>query len=67
MENETGKHYVLLDTEEYTSYPDEQEVLLQAGLTAKVINVSDMEYGEEVITVFDLYISEKMIKMSKIK
>jgi len=28
MQNETGKHYIFLDSEEYTSYADEQEVLL---------------------------------------
>ena len=67
MENETGKHYVFLDSEEYTSYPDEQEVLVQAGLTARVTLVSQMSYGAEEITAFDLYISERMIKKSKIR
>jgi guanylate kinase len=40
MENETGKHYFFLDRAEFTNYPDEQEVLLQAGLMARVISVT---------------------------
>lgn len=39
MENESGKHYVNLDRHDYTCYPDEKEVLLQAGLMAEITNV----------------------------
>ena len=39
MDNESGKHYVNLDRHDYTCYPDEKEVLLQAGLMAEITNV----------------------------
>ena len=32
MKNESGKHYFSLDTQDYSNYPEEQEILLQAGL-----------------------------------
>jgi hypothetical protein len=28
MQNETGKHYIALDRNDYTLYPEEQEILL---------------------------------------
>ena len=34
MENESGKHYICLDRSDYTSYPEEREVLLQAGISS---------------------------------
>ena len=34
--NETGKHYFSLDTKDYSCYPEEQEILLQAGLIFNV-------------------------------
>ena len=37
--NETGKHYISLDRPDYTSFLDEQEILLQAGIIAQVISV----------------------------
>lgn len=40
IKNESGKHYFSLDSESYTPYPDEQEILLQAGLVGELINVS---------------------------
>lgn len=61
MENESGKHYFSLDTEEYTLYKDEQEILLQAGLPAKILSY---DY-EKNLTVFNLYVSEKMIRRRK--
>ena len=36
LENKNSRYYFCLDREEYTMYPKEQEVLLQAGLVAKV-------------------------------
>ena len=39
MENKYGKYFMCLNTEEYSIYPDEQEVLLQSGLIAKVEGV----------------------------
>lgn len=60
LENETGLYYMMLDKEDYTCYPDEKEVILQAGLIAKIRSV---EYDQtQELTTFNLYISEKMIK-----
>ena len=36
FENRQGKFYICLDRPDYTLYIDEREVLLQAGLRAKV-------------------------------
>lgn len=36
MENRKGKYYICLDREDYSLYRDEREVLLQAGLVAKI-------------------------------
>lgn len=62
IENESGKHYVLLDKDYYTCYPDEKEILLQAGLSATVIKVEKERYGNDVITVFHLHFSESLVK-----
>ena len=39
MENESGKFYISLDRDDYTCYPDEREILLQAGISARVESV----------------------------
>lgn len=72
MENESGKHYFSLDTDQYTLYPDENEILLRAGMVAKLTgfhtekctfyNMATRREEEKDVTVFDLYTSEKMIK-----
>jgi hypothetical protein len=36
MQNESQKHYISLDREDYTCYPDEKEILLQAGITGQI-------------------------------
>jgi hypothetical protein len=36
MKNESGKHFFYLDRPDYANFPDEKEVLLQAGLIFKV-------------------------------
>ena len=60
MKNESGKHYVSLDRDDITCYPDEMEILLQAGLSAKVNDVKEIEEESgDRITIIDLYISEK--------
>ena len=46
MKNESGKHYFSLDTDQYSCYPDEKEILLQAGIIAKILRI-DFE-GETV-------------------
>ena len=38
VENKDGKFFISLDRPEYTAYPDEQEILLQSGLNAKLIH-----------------------------
>lgn len=57
MKNENGKHYFSLDSPELTLYPDEQEILLQAGMIARV---SSFKNGEGMI-VFNLSTSEAMV------
>ena len=37
MKNESGKHFFSLDNPQLTLYPEEKEILLQAGLIAKVV------------------------------
>ena len=39
FENKEGKYYICLDRAEFTVYLDEKEVLIQAGLSAKVDSV----------------------------
>ena len=69
MQNESCKHYVCLNRPDYTCYMDEEEILLQAGLFAKVENVREDEYMLEGVkqraTVFELYITEKIIESKK--
>ena len=56
IENKHSKYYFCLDKEEYTLYPYEKEVLLQAGLIAKVESVEVSEEGK--LTTFKLFISD---------
>ena len=46
-------------------YPDEQEVLIEAGLKAKVESFKVVDDGD--ITYFNLYISDNMVKKEKRK
>jgi hypothetical protein len=66
MTNESGKHYFSMDRDIYTCKPDEKEILLQAGLTAKIMNVREETrcvMMEEIdVTVFELSISEKQVR-----
>ena len=39
VENKTSKEFICLDKEEYTLYPEEKEVLFQAGLVAKIESI----------------------------
>ena len=43
IENKKGKHYICLDRPEYTLYLDEYEVLIQAGLRAKVLSIEESD------------------------
>lgn len=68
LENESGKHYIHLDRHEYTSYPEEEEVLLQAGISAKVEFVYNEKINGEIFTVFVVYIQEKQVNyMQRVK
>ena len=58
MENESSKYYINLNRDDYTCYPDENEVLLQAGLTAEVKEVKNVEFKDQTLTEFHLYICE---------
>ena len=59
LENSKSQYYISLNRQEYTLYPDEEEILLQAGLTAKIKSFNRSENGEW--TTFYLYISDKMV------
>ena len=37
MDNKSGRHYFSLDTRDYSNYPDEREILIQAGIKFKFI------------------------------
>lgn len=59
IENQSNKHYLCLNRSDYTCYPDEREILLQAGLIAEVISVKkEYKDGWDPVTIFDLKISE---------
>jgi hypothetical protein len=60
MQNKKGKYYVCLDKEGYTVYPEEKEVLLQAGLVAKIESFEVVNEGE--LTIFNLYISDELVE-----
>ena len=60
MKNESNKHYLSLNRPDYTCYPKEEEIILQAGLKAEIISVESENIGiENKLTVFELYITEK--------
>lgn len=63
FENKKGRHYICLDRKEYSMYPDEQEVLLQAGLKAKI---QSFEIVDDV-TIFNLFISDDVVQREKRK
>ena len=65
MENKHSKYYICLDREDYTVYIEEKEVLLQAGLVAKVESV---EYKQDKkLTIFNLFVSDKLVEREKRK
>ena len=43
IENESGKHFVRMDRDDITCYLDEKEILLQAGLKAKILKVEKQQ------------------------
>jgi hypothetical protein len=66
MKNESSKHFISLDRADYTCYLDEKEILLQAGLSAQVKKIGEIGTGEDKITLFDLYISEKNVSRHQV-
>lgn len=67
LQNESGKHYICLDKSDYTCYPFESEILLQAGISAKVEFSYEKSVNGEPFTVFNLYISEEQVNYFKRK
>jgi hypothetical protein len=39
MKNETNRLYFSLDSEKYSCYPDEKEILLQAGIMTEIESI----------------------------
>ena len=58
MKNESGKHYFSLDTNCYSKYPSEQEILLQAGLIFKFKSIRETDD----LTIIELESSEALVK-----
>jgi hypothetical protein len=67
MKNESGKHFICLDRADYSNYPNEKEVLLQAGITATVLSVKSELVMADKITIFEVEVSEKDLKDYKTK
>ena len=67
LQNESGKHYICLDKPDYTCYPFEREILLQAGISAKVEFSYEKSINGQLFTVFNLYISEEQVQYFKRK
>lgn len=67
MENKEGRYYICLDREDYTIYLDEREVLLQAGLIAEMKGYEMLSDEHGQLTIFNLYVSDKMVSKEKRK
>ena len=65
IENKFQKYYICLDRDDYSLYCDEKEVLLQAGLIARVNNVEMSEDGQ--ITIFNLEILDPMVEKLRLE
>ena len=57
MENESGKHYFSLNTAEFTLYPEEKEILLQAGIVGRVVKYEKVKD----LNIFHIKISERWV------
>ena len=57
LKNESGKNYFSLDTEYLSLYPDELEILLQAGMIATIEKYEQ----EDQFHIFTLNSSEKLV------
>jgi hypothetical protein len=56
-----------LNRPEFTCYPEEKEILLQAGLIAKVISITYEPIGADKIAVFELNITEGRQRINKLR
>lgn len=54
MKNESGKYYVSLDNRSLTAYPDEKELILQAGIVCNLEKVERQMVMEDEVTIFHL-------------
>ena len=63
IKNETGKYYFSLDSKDYSNYPEENEILLQAGLIFEYHGHSVINLTQET-TITEIYLStsEKLVK-----
>ena len=68
LENESGKYLFNMDSESYTMYPEEEEVLLQQGLPFTVMAVEEMEDAESQnkYSEIQIYTSESLIFKRKL-
>ena len=67
LENKKGKYHFCLDRDDYSLYPSENEVLLQAGMKAFVKKVEKETTFQGDWTVFHLYISDNCVEIQSRK
>ena len=60
MKNESSKYYFTLDSKDFTAYPEEQEILIQAGLKFKLESIIDNQ-SLMGLTIVNLKTSERFI------
>lgn len=65
LENKRSKYFICLDRPDYSMYPEEKELILQSGLKAKVERVVENE--DEDLTIFNLVVTDDMVKKEKRK
>ena len=58
LKNESAKHYFSLDNKDLSLYPDEQEILLQAGMISRIMSYEK----KNELHIFSLESSEKLVK-----
>ena len=63
IKNESSKHYFCMDKPDYTCFPDEKEILLQAGL---VFNLDEFSRDSKINKIY-LSTSEKKIRNHRCK
>ena len=63
IQNLKGRYFISLDRDDYTAYPDEKEILMQAGLSSKVVSYQEetLNSGKK-LTTFHLQINDDLIR-----